>query len=70
MKGEALARVMAEADLRKKHPAEFERLLKRDGETKAVVALVAKHSREYGVLVKEARAKAESSLGVSAEDAA
>ena len=57
MKVEALSRVAAEADLRKRHALEFQRLLKkREGnEVAAVADLVSKHDKEYARLVTEAR---------------
>jgi len=57
---EARARVAAEADLIRKHKAEFERLLKRHDRHAAIVALVDRHKLEYGELVKRHRVRFES----------
>jgi HJR/Mrr/RecB family endonuclease len=57
MKIEALARVAADAEFRKKRSAEFGRLVaaKHGDERAAMVALVTKHSKEYGATVAAAR---------------
>lgn len=55
MRVEALSRVAAEAELRKRHAMEFARLLKKGDHVWAVAELVTKHSKEYGTLVAAAR---------------
>jgi hypothetical protein len=52
MKHEARARVAGEADLVRRHQAEFDRLLKTRDRNAAILALVDKHKIEYGELVK------------------
>jgi hypothetical protein len=59
MKAEARARLAAEADLLRRRKAEFERLRKAKDRNAAIVALIEKHSTEYGDLVKAHRARFE-----------
>ena len=60
MSSEALARLEAEARLLRKHKAEYERLLKKQGKrTEAIISLVAKYKNEYGDLVKRSRERLE-----------
>lgn len=52
---EARARAAGEAELLRRHRAEFDRLLKTKDRNSAVLALVDKYKTEYGELVKTLR---------------
>lgn len=56
MRVEPLSRVAAEAELRKRHSKEYDRLVvSKGGPVAALVALVTAHSKEYGQLVTASR---------------
>ena len=59
MNCEARARLAGEAELVRRHRAEFERLLKSKDRLRALVALVDKYKVEYGEMVKAHRDRLE-----------
>jgi hypothetical protein len=56
---EARARLAGEAELIRRHRAEFDRLLRSKDRLPALVALVDKYKTEYGVMVKAHRDRLE-----------
>ena len=71
MRVEALSRLAGEAELRKRHTMEFERLLKSKGDHVAAIAeLVTKHGKEYSTLVSESRATLQAQARAKANPAA
>jgi hypothetical protein len=62
---EARARLAGEADLIRRHQAEWDRLLKSRDRKSAIVALVDKHKIEYGEIVTAHRARFEANRAVA-----